>query len=81
MGKSTFKRTYPCPKICGQSRRCFCVRNESQLPSKSENASDSKELADIPVKEVMEELGIRNVTQVIFRYTSFLHILRWLLAI
>jgi len=55
-GENTFKRTCPCPKICGQSRRCFCVRNESQLPSKSENASDSKELADVPVKELWRNL-------------------------
>lgn len=54
----------PCRKIWRQSWRCFSLATRVSYPVEVNMKAIEMRLAGIPVKEVMEQLGIRNKTQV-----------------
>lgn len=53
----------PCRKIWRQSWRCFSLATRVSYPVEVKMKAIEMRLAGIPVKEVMEQLGIRNKTQ------------------
>ncbi|WP_188541774.1 hypothetical protein [Paenibacillus segetis] len=47
-----------------QPWRCYCIGNESDLHGRTKDESHRNEdMAGVPVREVLEELGIQNNTQ------------------